>query len=91
MEFGARRARGIDSSIEASKDAYIGGCCGTSNTYAGMKYNIPVLGTMAHSLVTESDNEYEAFKKYAMSNPDNCVFLVDTYDTLKVVFQMLLS
>lgn len=83
MEFGARRARGIDSSIEASKDAYIGGCCGTSNTYAGMKYNIPVLGTMAHSLVTESDNEYEAFKKYAMSNPDNCVFLVDTYDTLK--------
>lgn len=83
MEFGARRARGIDSSIEASKDAYIGGCCGTSNTYAGMKYNIPVLGTMAHSLVTESDNEYEAFKKYAMSNPDNCIFLVDTYDTLK--------
>ena len=55
----------------------------TSNTYAGMKYNIPVLGTMAHSLVTESDNEYEAFKKYSMSNPDNCVFLVDTYDTLK--------
>lgn len=83
MEFGARRARGIDSSIEASKDAYIGGCCGTSNTYDGMKYNIPVLGTMAHSLVTESDNEYEAFKKYSMSNPDNCVFLVDTYDTLK--------
>ena len=83
MEFGARRARGIDSSIEASKDAYIGGCCGTSNTYAGMKYDIPVLGTMAHSLVTEADDEYEAFKKYAESNPDNCVFLVDTYDTLK--------
>ena len=83
MEFGARRARGIDSSIEASKDGYIGGCCGTSNTYAGMKYDIPVLGTMAHSLVTEADDEYEAFKKYAESNPDNCVFLVDTYDTLK--------
>lgn len=83
MEFGARRARGIDSSIEASKYAFIGGCCGTSNTYAGMKYDIPVLGTMAHSLVTEAENEYEAFKQYAISNPDNCIFLVDTYDTLK--------
>ena len=83
MEFGARRARGISSAIEASKYAYIGGCSGTSNTYAGMKYGIPVLGTMAHSLVTESEDEYEAFLKYAKSNPDNCVFLVDTYDTLK--------
>ena len=83
MEFGARRARGIDSAIEASKNAYIGGCCGTSNIYAGMKYNIPVLGTMAHSLVTEADSEYEAFLGYAKSNPNNCVFLVDTYDTLR--------
>jgi len=83
MEFGARRARGIDSAIEASKNAYIGGCCGTSNTKAGKKYGIPVLGTMAHSLVTESENEYEAFLGYAKSNPDNCIFLVDTYDTIK--------
>lgn len=83
MEFGARRARGIDSAIEASKYAYIGGCCGTSNTLAGMKYNISVLGTMAHSLITESNDEYQAFLNYAKSNRDNCVFLVDTYDTLK--------
>ncbi len=83
MEFGARRARGIDSAIEASKYAFIGGCCGTSNTYAGMKYHIPALGTMAHSLVTECEDEYEAFLGYAKSNPDNCVFLVDTYDTLR--------
>ncbi len=83
MEFGARRARGIDSAIEASKNAYIGGCCGTSNTYAGMKYDIPVLGTMAHSLVTASEDEYDAFLQYAKSNPNNCVFLVDTYDTLR--------
>ena len=83
MEFGARRARGIDSAIEASKCSYIGGCSGTSNTYAGMKYGIPVLGTMAHSLVTEDEDEYEAFLKYAKSNPDNCIFLVDTYDTLR--------
>lgn len=82
MEFGARRARGIDSAIEASKYAYVGGCVGTSNTYAGMKYGIPVLGTMAHSLVTEADTEYEAFLNYAKSNPNNTVFLVDTYDTL---------
>ena len=83
MEFGARRARGIDSAIEASKHAFVGGCAGTSNTYAGMKYDIPVLGTMAHSLVTESEDEYEAFMKYAKSNPYNCLFLVDTYDTLR--------
>lgn len=83
MEFGARRARGIDSSIEASKYAFIGGCIGTSNTYAGKKYNIPVLGTMAHSLVTEEKDEYEAFLGYAKANPNNCVFLVDTYDTLR--------
>lgn len=83
MEFGARRARGIDSAIEASKYAYIGGCVGSSNTYACMKYDIPVLGTMAHSLVTESNTEYEAFLSYAKSNPNNCTFLVDTYDTLK--------
>ncbi len=83
MEFGARRARGIDSAVEASKYAYVGGCSGTSNTYAGMKYDIPVLGTMAHSLVTLEEDEYESFLKYAKSNPDNCIFLVDTYDTLR--------
>ena len=83
MEFGARRARGIDSAIEASKYAYIGGCCGTSNVIAGMKYDIPVLGTMAHSMICDADSEYEAFLSYAKSNPNNCVFLVDTYDTLR--------
>ena len=83
MEFGARRARGIDSAIEASKYSYIGGCAGTSNTYAAKKYHIPALGTMAHSLVCDNDNEYQAFLNYAKSNPNNCVFLVDTYDTLK--------
>lgn len=83
MEFGARRARGIESSITASKYGVIGGCVGTSNTYAGMKYQIPAIGTMAHSFITEQENEYEAFLSYAKSNPNNCVFLVDTYDTLK--------
>ncbi len=83
MEFGARRARGIESAIEASKYAYIGGCTGTSNVLSGMKYNIPVMGTMAHSIVSDADTEYEAFLDYAKSNPNNCLFLVDTYDTLK--------
>lgn len=84
MEFGARRAiGGIDAAVQASKYAYIAGCIGTSNVLAGRKYGIPVMGTMAHSLVSESDSEYEAFLKYAKSNPDNCLFLVDTYDTLR--------
>ncbi len=83
MEFGARRARGIESAIDASKYAYVGGCSGTSNVLCGLKYNIPVLGTMAHSLICDANNEYEAFLSYAKSNPQNCVFLVDTFDTLK--------
>lgn len=83
MEFGARRARGVDSAVEASKYAYVGGCCGTSNVLAGMKHDIPVLGTMAHSMICDADSEYEAFLDYAKSNPDNCVFLVDTFDTLR--------
>jgi nicotinate phosphoribosyltransferase len=83
MEFGARRARGIDSAIEASKYAYVGGCIGTSNVLAAKMYDIPVLGTMAHSMICDADNEYEAFVAYAKSNPNNCVFLVDTFDTLK--------
>ena len=83
MEFGARRGRGMDSAIDASRYAYIGGCCGTSNTKSAKKNDVPVLGTMAHSMISDADSEYEAFLDYAKSNPNNCVFLVDTYDTLR--------
>jgi len=83
MEFGARRARGIASAVEASKYAYVGGCIGTSNTMTAMINDIPALGTMAHSLVSDADSEYEAFLDYARSNPNNAIFLVDTYDTLR--------
>lgn len=83
MEFGARRALGVDAAVEASKCAVIAGCVGTSNVLAGQDYKVPVMGTMAHSLVTEADNEYEAFLNYAKAYPNNCVLLVDTYDVLR--------
>ena len=83
MEFGARRAFGPDSAVEASKCAIIGGAAGTSNVLAGKKYSIPVMGTMAHSLVTQADSEYESFLNFAKTYPNNCVLLVDTYDTLR--------
>lgn len=83
MEFGARRAFGPDAAVEASKCSIIGGAAGTSNVLAGEKYKIPVMGTMAHSLVTEADSEYEAFLNYAKTYPNNCMLLVDTYDVLK--------
>ena len=83
MEFGARRGRGIAGAVESSKYGYIGGCSGTSNVEAAIMYDIPALGTMAHSLICDADSEYEAFLDYAKSNPNNCVFLVDTYDTLR--------
>ena len=83
MEFGARRGRGMNSVIEASKHAYIGGCVGTSNTEAGKRYNIPVMGTMAHSFVTSFANEYDAFLSYAKTFPNSTTLLVDTYDTLR--------
>lgn len=83
MEFGARRAFGPDAAVEVSKCSIIGGAAGTSNVLAGEKYKIPVMGTMAHSLVTEADSEYEAFLNYAKTYPNNCMLLVDTYDVLK--------
>lgn len=83
MEFGARRADGIEAATLASKCAVIGGATGTSNVLSGQKYNLRLMGTMAHSLVTMYENEYEAFLRYAKTYPYNTVFLVDSYDTLR--------
>lgn len=83
IEFGARRAHGYDASIYGARAAYISGVLGTSNTYVDYKYNIPALGTMAHSYIQSYENEYVAFKAYADVYPDSCVLLVDTYNTLK--------
>ncbi|OGF68135.1 MAG: nicotinate phosphoribosyltransferase [Candidatus Fischerbacteria bacterium RBG_13_37_8] len=83
IEFGLRRAHGIDGAISATRAAYIGGASATSNVMAGALFNIPPKGTMAHSWVMSFDNELRAFERYAELYPDNCVLLIDTYDTLK--------
>lgn len=83
MEFGLRRAQGQDGAMSATRAAFIGGAAGTSNTLAGKKYGIPVMGTMAHSWIMSHTSELEAFREYAQIYPENSVFLIDTYDTLK--------
>ena len=82
MEFGLRRAQGIDGGLSASRAAYIGGCALSSNTLAGKVFGIPVGGTMAHSWIMAYDNELEAFREFAKIYPNNCVLLIDTFDTL---------
>jgi nicotinate phosphoribosyltransferase len=85
LEFGLRRAQGIDGGLSASRAAYIGGCDSTSNVLAGKLFGIPVKGTHAHSWVMSFDTEEEAFETYAQVLPNNCIFLVDTFDTLEGV------
>ena len=83
IDFGLRRAQGLDGGYSASRAAYLGGCMGTSNVLAGKMLGIPVLGTFAHSWVMSFDSESESFEAFARAMPDNCVFLVDTYNTLR--------
>lgn len=85
LEFGLRRAQGPNGALLASRAAFIGGCVATSNTLAGKLYDIPVRGTHAHSWVTAFDSELDAFRAFAKTMPDNCILLVDTYDTIQGV------
>ncbi len=83
MEFGARRAHNADASVYGARAAYIAGCSGTSCTLCEELYDIPALGTMAHSWVQSFPDEYTAFCEYAKLYPNSCTLLVDTYNTLK--------
>lgn len=85
VEFGLRRAQGMDGALAASRAAFVGGCTATSNVLAGQLFGIPVRGTHAHSWVMSFETEEEAFQAYAEAMPNNAVFLVDTYDTLRGV------
>jgi len=82
IEFGLRRAQGADGGLAAARAAFVGGCAGTSNVFAGKALDIPVKGTHAHSWVMAFASEAEAFDAYANAMPDNCILLVDTYDSL---------
>ena len=83
MEFGLRRAQGPDAGLYGARAAVIGGCVGTSNVLAGQMFDVPIMGTHAHSWIMSFKDEYTAFKEYAKLYPDACTLLVDTYDTLK--------
>ena len=85
LEFGLRRAQGIDGALTAARAACIGGCVGTSNVLAGKMFGVPVKGTHAHSWVMLYENELDAFEAYAEAMPNNALFLVDTYDSIQGV------
>lgn len=87
MEFGARRAHGINAAVEGARAAIIGGAVGTSCTLSAKEFNVPASGTMAHSWIQSFDSEYEAFKAYAELYPDDCTFLIDTYNTIEYGLQ----
>lgn len=85
IEFGVRRAQGPEGGVLGSRAAYLGGCDCTSNTLAGKEYGIPIRGTQAHSWIMAFPDEMEAFEAYARVMEENCLLLVDTYDTLEGV------
>lgn len=83
MEFGARRAHGVNAAVLGARSSIIGGAVGTSCTYCAKEFAVPASGTMAHSFIQSFDSEYEAFKAYAQIYPHDCTLLIDTYDTLQ--------
>ncbi|NLK94990.1 MAG: nicotinate phosphoribosyltransferase [Clostridiales bacterium] len=83
MEFGSRRAQGYDGAIYGARAAIIGGCSSTACTISDMMFDLNAVGTMAHSWIQLFSSEYEAFKTWATTYPDNCLLLIDTYNVLK--------
>jgi nicotinate phosphoribosyltransferase len=82
VEFGLRREHGTDAGMKVARCTYIAGCTGTSNVLAGMKYGIPVFGTMAHSFVMLFDKEIDAFRAFVKTFPDKSTLLIDTFDDI---------
>jgi nicotinate phosphoribosyltransferase len=85
IDFGTRRAHGVEAALYGARAAYIGGCEGTSNVRAGKLFGIPIRGTHAHSWVESFDTEIESFQSFSRIFADNCVLLVDTYDVVEGV------
>jgi nicotinate phosphoribosyltransferase len=85
IEFGSRRAHGPEAALLAARASFVGGCIGTSNVLARLKFSIPIFGTMAHSFVMSFDREEEAFEHYIKTFPSNSFLLVDTYDTVAAI------
>lgn len=83
VEFGLRREHGTDAGMKVARSSYIAGCSGTSNVLAGMRYGIPIFGTMAHSFVMLFESEVDAFRAFAKAFPDKSTLLIDTYDNIK--------
>ena len=83
VEFGLRRAQGIDGGLSSCRAAFVGGVDATSNLLAGRIFGIPVRGTHAHSFVLAFEHEQQAFQAYAEAMPNNCILLVDTFDSLE--------
>jgi nicotinate phosphoribosyltransferase len=81
VDFGMRRAHGAEAALLAARAAYLAGFAGTATVLAGMKFGIPLFGTMAHSLIQAHDREEDAFERFAIAQPGNVVLLLDTYDT----------
>lgn len=85
IEFGLRRTQGADAGMKAARCSYLVGADGTSNVLAGMKYGVPVFGTMAHSYVMSFDKEIDSFRTFTETFPDKSTFLIDTYNDLEGV------
>jgi len=91
VEFGTRRAHGPESGVLAARAAYIGGCIATSNVEAGMRFGVPILGTLAHSFIMSYEDEIESFREFERIFPDHSTLLVDTYDTFSAIDRIVAS